>query len=84
MYKVQKKKKEAHLEVADDEGREAGELEAFESVVLVRLVLFLRGAIELGQEAGKGHLGDDVLPRLVRVQGWGRQVARQVQPLDLF
>ena len=73
-----------HLEVADNERRQASELEALESVVLVGLVLLLRGAVELGQETGKGHLGDDILPRLVRVQGWGRQVTRQVQPLDLF
>ena len=73
-----------HLEATDDERRQASELEALESVVLVGLVLLLRRAVELGQQAGKGHLGDDVLPRLVRVQGWGWQVTRQVQPLDLF
>ena len=73
-----------HLEVTDDERRQASQLEALKSVVLVGLVLLLRGAIELGQEASERHLGDDVLPCLVRVQGWGWQVTRQVQPLDLF
>ena len=73
-----------HFEVADDERWQACELEALESVVLVGLVLFLRGTVELGQEAGEGYLRDDVLPRLVRVQGWRWQVTGQVQPLDLL
>ena len=44
------------LEVEDDVGRQLGDLELLQEVVLVRLVLLLRLAVELGQDVEQRNL----------------------------
>ena len=54
------------------------DLEALQGRVLVSLVLLLTDAVELVEDAEDGHLRDDVLLRVIGVEGWRGEVTGQV------
>ena len=60
------------------------DLESLQRRVLVRLVFLLARSVELVEDGKDWNLRDDVLLRVVRVEGRGWQVARQVHERNLL